>query len=441
MENEALDNYDRYAESLDGIVVPTEQLAAARLAGLQRAKRERTRTKQLLWVRNASIVMGILIIFFTSIRISPVFASTVAKIPGMDRVVDLITWDKGIEDIMDQQYYEELNTTVTNNDLTLTVDSVIADETGMIIFYTLEASYDISKLKVNRMNILQNGNKMGYASVGYPGYRYSAEPTNSIEHNIVIEAPDGINYENADFTLELELSDEHTTKFSIPFTLQQPVAATKHYELNKEFIIDGQRLTVQSLSVSPLRARVKLAVDEHNTQQILKIQEIKLVDEHGEEWGGIPNGISSWGDIRDGEIGYMIQSNFFREPEQLTLHLEGIEALSKGQDYIEVDFERNELLYVPELLDVELEIMNHRSLRSKILIDSDSSRSSVLGSSGIDAEGNQVYTDTGSSRHMEDYIESTDNYDLSGVVNPVRIYVNSYPSYLDGSIEIDIPLQ
>ncbi|MCR8658873.1 DUF4179 domain-containing protein [Paenibacillus endoradicis] len=437
MENVVVEHYERYAETLDGIIVPTEQLAAARLAGLQRAKRERTRTKQLFWIRNASIIMGILIIFFTSIRISPVFASTVAKIPGMDRLVDLITWDKGIEDIFDKQYYEPLNIKVTNNDLTLTLDGIIADETGMIVFYTLEAPYDISRLDTRGINILQNGEAI---QAGYSYSGFSSEPTNIIEDKIVIDAPDGISYANANFILELEIRDEYHTEFSIPFTLQQPIAVTKQYELNKEFTIDGQRLTVQSLSISPLRAQVKIAIDENNTMQLLQIKNIKLVDEHGEEWGGIRNGISGWGNIREGEVGYNIQSNFFREPEQLTLHLGSIEALPKGQDYIEVDFERNKLLYVPEQLDVELEIMNHRSLRSKIVVDEDSTISTTF-SGGIDAEGKPLYFNSSNSHSTDDYIESVDNYNLSEIVNPVRIYVNSYPSYLNGSIEIAIPLQ
>ncbi|HIW31754.1 MAG TPA: DUF4179 domain-containing protein [Candidatus Paenibacillus intestinavium] len=438
MEKEALDNYERYAEALDGIVVPTEQLATARLVGLQRAKRERTRGKQLIWIRNASIVMGILIIFFTSLRISPVFASTVAKIPGLDRVVDLITWDKGIEDIMDQQYFEELNTTVQNNDLSLTVDSVIADESGMIIFYTLEASYDISRLNMSEINIIQNGEPL---QAGYSYSGFSADPTNIIKDQIEVHVSESMSYENTNFILELGFKDEQNTKFSIPFALQQPVANTRHYELNKEIIIDGQRLTVQSLSISPLRAQVKLMIDEHNTMQLLQFRDMKLVDEHGEEWGGIRNGVSGTGSIRDGEVGYNMQSNYFREPEQLTLHLGSIEALPKGQDYIEVDFERNELLYVPEKLDVELEVINHRTLRSKIVVDEDLERHTVFATGGIDAEGNQFYISSSGSSYMEDYIETKDDYDLSEMVNPVRIHVSSYPSYLNGSVEIEIPLQ
>lgn len=437
MDKDRVEHYAQYEQALNAVAIPSELLKSARLEGINRAKQELVQAKRQRWLRSVSVVMAILIVFFTSIRISPVFASTVAKLPGMSSLVELITWDKGIEDIIDQQYYEPLNITVTNNDLTLTLDGIIADESGMIVFYTLEAPYDISKLDTSKVDILRNGESI---EGGYSFSWYNKEETNVIEDKIILDVPDHISYENASFALELGFKDDYDTIFSIPFTLQQPIAATKHYELNEDINIDGQQLTVQSLSISPLRASVKLLIDESNTMQLLQIQDIKLVDENGEEWGGIKNGTSGWGSIRDGEVGYNIQSNYFREPKQLTLHIGGIEALPKGQDYVEVDFEHNELLYIPKQLDINLQIINHQSLQSKIMTPKTTPRSSIF-FGGIDAEGTLFYSHSSSSHYMDDSIETVDSYDMSEIVNPVRIYVNSYPSYLDGSVDISIPLE
>ncbi|WP_224654424.1 DUF4179 domain-containing protein, partial [Escherichia coli] len=55
-----------------------------------------------------------------SISVSPTFASYVAKIPGFEAIVSAVRIDAGIEDIVDNQYYEEMNVTESKNGLSLT---------------------------------------------------------------------------------------------------------------------------------------------------------------------------------------------------------------------------------------------------------------------------------------------------------------------------------
>ncbi len=102
---------------LEQIEVPTDKLATARQHGVTKFKKSLKR-KRKITVRIA-IVALFLIAFVTSVRISPAFAQTIAKIPGFAPLVSLITYDKGVKDIVENDYYEELGIVQTKNDLTL----------------------------------------------------------------------------------------------------------------------------------------------------------------------------------------------------------------------------------------------------------------------------------------------------------------------------------
>lgn len=71
--------------------------------------------------------------------------------------------------------------------------------------------------------------------------------------------------------------------------------------------------------------------------QILEIGSLKLVDETGEEWGRIINGIVGSGSVRDTEFSIYMQSNYFREPKSLTVEIDEVRALPKGKDSFEID--------------------------------------------------------------------------------------------------------
>ena len=87
------------------ITVPKEKLQQVRMDTLSRVQREKRTTKRIVSVTIVSLFC--LSILF-SIRVSPTIASYAAKIPGFEAIVTAIRIDKGIKDIVDNDYYEEL---------------------------------------------------------------------------------------------------------------------------------------------------------------------------------------------------------------------------------------------------------------------------------------------------------------------------------------------
>ncbi|WP_313893108.1 DUF4179 domain-containing protein [Psychrobacillus sp.] len=427
--------YKKLTGELEAISIPKEALSQARLQGIKKVhdkKKFRTRSlKQLV------VIAAILCVFVTSIRVSPVFAATVAKIPVLSSLVEMIAYDKGVEDIFKNYYYEELNIVDTKNNLTFTLLGVIADESGMVLSYRLEAPYDISNLNTKDINVVQNDLPIQMA-IGY-GW-YGKENTNIVEDKIEITASEGINYDHPNFRLDFTLEDEHETTFSIPFILKKDIAKSKLYEINKEVEIDDQTIIIQSLKISPLRAEVKLALDQANAMQILQFGELKLLDEKGEEWGKIANGSTGFGDLRKGKGSYFIQSNYFRGPRSLTLHIGKVEALPKGQDYVEIDFENKEVVSVPDLTPLDIEIKDSSTV-SFTYPESKENHINELFSSVVDANNQEFYSRQVSQISAEGgYNNSSYTFNMKDKVNPIRLYFWSYPNYLNGSAEIKIPL-
>lgn len=117
--------------------------------------------------------------------------------------------------------------------------------------------------------------------------------------------------------------------------------------------------------------------------------------------------------------------------------MERIQAIPKGSDYIEVDFEQKKVLYVPSELDIEVQVPSRNTLEVTY-----PSGGWVLFSGMVDQEGNDISSnlkETYFSRE-EPYVTEVSTFDFNNEVNPIRFNINSYPLYLDGKAEIDIPL-
>lgn len=421
-------------QSLDTIAVPKDHIQAKVYDGFRQVKQEKKRRSLRMTWQIASAICLIIIVFLGSIRLSPAFASTIAQIPWLSQLVSGVQQDKGIQDIIEQEYYEELNISKTIGDLTFTLDGVIADETGLIIFYTIKAPYDISEIRLSKADILLNGAGIS-AGIGY-GWS-SGEESSIISNKIVIDTDTSIEFTNAQFELKAEFEHMDTTAFAIPFTLKQPIAETKVYSINQAVEIDGQKLIIDEVRVSPLRAQIDIFAADSNTMQILNVNQLELTDETGEVWGNGNGALIGRGIMREGKMTYYKESNYFRSPQSLTLRIGNIEALPKGRDYIEVDFDKQQIVYQPEEIDLSFNIVKG----SISYFIPEHMRRQVL-SWGIDAEGKEVYLRSGSQTSTDgEGSQITSHYDITDIVNPVRFDIAGYPSYLEGEAEIVIPLQ
>lgn len=426
---------EQYMKQLDTISVP--ELDGAIAGGKLREERRIKQLKKRLigGAAAACLVLALLI----GIRVSPVLASTLSNIPVVSELVELIagSQDKGLQDIVHNEYYEVIDQTVTENGLSLTLKGVIADESGMIIYYSVTAEDQevLKGLGVKRVRIYKDEKEFGD---GYGNSFFYREGDVAIEDKIDVHSNEKLDYSSKQFAFNVTFSDEHKTAITIPFELKQQIAATKSYSIAKEVVVNGQKIWLDELNISPLRAELKLHADENNSMRLLAIRSLELIDEKGEQWGAINNGITATGTFEEKGYSLYIQSNYFRDPKQLTLRIGEIEALPRGEDYIEVDFEQRKVLYQPSLIEGDISVTND----SIIYIGTEEIGELAQGnmfSTGIDVKGEIVYRGFGSMHSGEEYY-TRDQFELEGFTNPIRVPLVSYPNYLPGSIEVDIPL-
>lgn len=114
---------------------------------------------------------------------------------------------------------------------------------------------------------------------------------------------------------------------------------------------------------------------------------------------------------------------------------------TKGEDYMEVDFEKQQVVFAPSFIDLSKVEVYPTQVRVQYKPGNMKHHRQLFGEA-VDATGEQPSMRSFSMSDMEDnHHEATISYDLDNVQNPIKIYFSSYPTYLKGTAEVVIPLQ
>ncbi|HET7615643.1 MAG TPA: DUF4179 domain-containing protein, partial [Bacillales bacterium] len=125
-------------EKYEMIHVP-DSIDAFIAAGMKQGKKQKVqRFRMRMFAAAASLFV---FIFAGTIRLSPAFASYVDGIPGFHQLVELIRYDQGLQDAVKNNFIQPVNRSVRHQGVTFTVKNVIADNSRMILFYTLDADH------------------------------------------------------------------------------------------------------------------------------------------------------------------------------------------------------------------------------------------------------------------------------------------------------------
>jgi hypothetical protein len=429
-EEEQLNNYKK---EFDNMPISSESIDKAIMTGFHKAKSEELKTVRKKRSIYSFITAALLLIgLFSSIRISPVFASYISEIPGMEKIVDLIRDDKGRLAAVENKYYHELGVTSEVKDgLKVTLDGTIADEMGIVLYYTLHSEEKQEEIMIDKVKLrAKNGTALDEASISYGSPHSSEEGKHSYSGEIeyFFEAP----LTAKDYVIDIEVKGK---EFSLPFTLSD-FKGKKEYSINQTMELEGQKINIEKAVVYPLRIAVYLEADPDNNKQILHLDDLRIVDEKGEVWGKISKGVTAKGSYDEKQEIYL-ESNYFHEPKELYLLLNKAQAVDKNELFVVVDPKQQKILHQPK----------ENMLKIVKTVDSDlvftlnkeefpySMFNGIFEMSGKEIESGTYYSSVTSEGLQEIGVNVPG---LSIRKEPIKLKLSFYPAWIKGNGKIRI---
>jgi hypothetical protein len=434
MFNKEEEKLQDYKKMYDNIPVSIDSLDAAIMAGFQRAKIEevkKPRPKKWLYSFVAAAVL--LIGFFTSVRLSPALADYVAVLPGMEKIVDMIRFDKGKLSAIENDYYQEIGASARANGLKITIDGAVADKKGMVLFYSLEADKKQKNLNLDAFKLeRQDGKELLYGASS--GAHHSEKGETHFSGTIDYYFQKDI--DTNEFVMELKISGDTSAELTIPFSLTKDLKEKKTYKVNKTVDIEGQKITFMSATVYPLSVAVHLKYDPSNTKKILNLEDLRLVDENGEVWNKVNNGVTAT-NISENEHIIYLQSNYFRQPKELNLALNKLQAIERDEEFVMVDVGAGKILKQPEgdfLREVKAE---GGYLHFKMVTEEEFSN--YIFGRVFDNEGNELQSGSFMRSTREDLGETNFGIEIENLKQlkgTVSVEINSFPSWIEGDVKV-----
>ncbi|NME06819.1 DUF4179 domain-containing protein [Psychrobacillus sp. BL-248-WT-3] len=402
------------------------------LNGIKIAQRKKQRRSKIGFSLSAIAVLFLGFAFMT--RISPAFAQIFEDVPGLGAIVAIVEYDRGVEDSVRNNYFEAIGVSAKENDVTFTLDGVIADDTGMLLSYTLESPNTVNGYHLGDTVLLQNEEKLGLAYV--TSEHAQKEVVQKVESTIRISDPSGaIDYNNPAFTLKFSIRGEEDLTFVIPFELKNKIAKPKHYKLNREVVVEGQKFTVEQVKISPLHAAIDIITDPQNDMVIFDFSSIKLQNESGNVWGSGSTSISGFGSADTTKRTIYLESNYFQESEELYLIIGDILAMPRDEREIVIDFDKKEVASISKQYPLQLEIIDESSF--KVVFDKHLGFNQTIFTNGEDRNGRKV--PLAISHRISDTTNSqVFTLEQGAKNNPVTFVLQGYPNYLENDTRIKV---
>ncbi len=356
--------YENGKNEYNSIAIPSN-IDESILAGIQKAKLYRRKSIS----QRAALLAACLITcaLITMIRISPVFAGYLSELPLFEHIVKLVNFDKGLKSAVKNNFMQPVGISTEHESIKLSIDNIIVDETRMIIFYTLKNNGNPAKIRMGRVDLLDE--KGEHLKAAYGITHYYSNDDSSVESNFIdvsfskeTTIPDMLTIkawiEDVPISSEAVSIRDYPTptqpkylasvwELSIPIDKSKFESMKQTYDVYKTIEVENQKITFEQIIIYPTRAAITVSYDSRNSMKIFNFDDLCLIDEKGEVWGSIKNGISGSKLSDNTEVLYF-ESNYFETPAELYLKGSSMRALAKDKLEIVVDIVNKKLIKAPD---------------------------------------------------------------------------------------------
>lgn len=424
-------------------------------SGIQQAKQRQFHRRRMAWVRWGSGIAACLAFvgLLCSIRLSPAIAAYVSHLPGMEKLVELISDDRGLQLAAEHDLVQPIGAVATHGDVSFSVDQVLMDQKRMLMFYTIRHKQDGHRVELEKVSFYTVDGAEWKAGYSWSG---SSQREASIEQNRLdiflndeTDIPDSL---TAKVTLSVD-----GIQLDTPFAVTFPINKTKFdslkeivYPVGQSVTVDGQRFTVSKIVVYPTQTEVTIQFDPANTKHVFGFDRLRLVDEKGRTYQFWGNGIPSRPDGENGVV-YNLESCYFADPQRLFLKAEGIRALDKDKLDVQIDAAKGTLSKAP---DSRLKLVAIRQNSDAVGMDfslevekQDEKRFISLTSELTDDRGNSYQNVSGSSHSgdSQDDVSPVQYYGElfkrttdKGTPGQYSFTLNDYPTRLSSGFTVPI---
>lgn len=327
----------------DAVEIP-DSIDDAILAGHRQGRKKRH--KRMIMRMTAIAACLFIVIAAGAIRISPAFAAYVGSIPGMDAVVKMIRFDKGLQDAVHNGFIQPIHVSDSHNGVTFTVNNFIADDSRLILFYKLQAK-DPSHLFIESVNMRNAKGKKVPVAIGNTPFTKSKN--NRITGRLSFSYGDHAHVPNV-AVVSIKVKNSKgvwSGSVNIPLNKKLFKSMKQVLPVHQTLIIQHQKIHFEKAVIYPTRIAVYVKFDPRNSKQIFGFDKLKLVDAKGETWSTITDGVLAT-DVSNNKRILYFQSNYFTEPRALYLEGSSVRALDKSQMNLVVDLKDHKLLKEPK---------------------------------------------------------------------------------------------
>lgn len=126
--------FDKEKQKYENIEIPEDLDFIVRKTLKEGYRRKRSKVINKM----ATAIAGIFIAFTLAVNLFPKVAYAASLIPGLDKLVKLVTWDKGFDNAVDEGLIQEINFEQKQNEITLKVNSLAGDWKKLWVNYSID---------------------------------------------------------------------------------------------------------------------------------------------------------------------------------------------------------------------------------------------------------------------------------------------------------------
>ncbi len=362
------DRYKEYIETMEDTGIYPEELNKM---GLRLRKRLRRRQYKLLF-GSSGIITGVFLLFTILVNTNTVIADAIIDIPVIGTLAEYVSFDKGLQNAIDNKYIQEVNLVQESNGYTLGLPYVIADNKRLVLFFQLPKdmiAQDNTNYQVY-VNDITDLSGVIQSNTGNSRYKSFEAEYNSNKNGLIvvsIRIPGEIIPQKLKLSVSLQTqnpNDDYRDEFDdLPKDLFQTLGSFEFdLELNdyvepniliKDQVLQVKDQTLHINSVTEYPTGIEISVTSPGTNSsIISDLNFKAIDSDGNVWKQTGSSVPFNSDTTNRTLFCYLENNYYDLAPLEKLEITGISMFDASEQYITVDLLNKTLTPKPSDLNI-----------------------------------------------------------------------------------------